>query len=237
MFARFLALSVHAFTASGLIFGFLALVATIEGQMGWAFFYLGMALIIDGIDGTFARAAKVKTHTPGVDGVTLDNVIDFFTYVIIPALMVWQWELVPLGWGTTTGCLILLAGGYTYAQAGMKAADNSFVGFPALWNLVVFYIVLLGLGPWAALGLILVCALLTAVPTPYIHPFRTPLFGQEWINWAMVAVWISAASVQAYQVFALGNPATASLPWFIALTVSSAYFALLSFAWPLLRQK
>ena len=94
-----MAYGVHLFTASGIIFAFLALAATVEGARFLAFVYLAIALFIDGIDGTLARAAQVKTRTPNVDGVTLDNVIDYVTYVTIPALMVWHWDLVPTGWG------------------------------------------------------------------------------------------------------------------------------------------
>ena len=89
------AYGVHLFTASGIIFAFLAMAATVEGDRFLAFLYLAIALFIDGIDGTLARAARVKDLTPNVDGTTLDNVIDYVTYVAIPALMVWHWGLVP----------------------------------------------------------------------------------------------------------------------------------------------
>ncbi len=231
------AIGVHLLTASGLVFGFLALLATIEGVQALAFLWLGLALLVDGIDGTLARWAQVKVHTPQVDGVTLDNVIDFFTYAIIPAAMIWQWGLVPAGWQAATGCLVVLAAGYTYAQAGMKAADHCFIGFPALWNVLVFALVLIDTGPWESLALIGLCAVLTLVPTPYIHPFRTPLYGQEWVNWVMALAWMTAALVLGVRVLHQGAVATDSGLWFAAFVISSCYFAALSFAWPLLPKR
>ena len=228
---------VHLFTASGLIFGFLALIATVEGAQAMAFLWLGLALLVDGLDGTLARWAQVKVHTPQVDGVTLDNVIDFFTYAIIPAAMIWQWGLVPAGWQTLAGCLVVLAAGYTYAQAGMKAADHCFIGFPALWNILVFALVLIDTRPWMALAAIGLCAILSLVPTPYIHPFRTPLYGWEWVNWVMALAWMAAALVLGIRVLHQGAVATDSGLWFAAFAISSAYFTALSCAWPLLPKK
>ena len=232
-FPVFAAACVHVFTASGLIFGFLALIATVEGAQGLAFLWLGLALLVDGIDGSLARWAQVRIYTPQIDGATLDNVIDFFTYAIIPALMIWQWGLAPAGLQTLAGCMVILAAGYTYAQTGMKAPDHCFVGFPALWNVLVFFLVLFDMGSWVSFGLISLCAGLTLVPTSYIHPLRTPLYGHEWINWVAALIWIVSAAVLGSWVLYLDGAVTDSKLWLTGLIASSCYFAGLSFAWPL----
>lgn len=225
MSARFLAILVHVFTASGLVFGFLSIIATIDKNISLAFLYLGITLVIDGIDGTLARAAKVKIYTPGVDGGALDFVIDYFTYVTIPAVMIWHWALVPAGFQTLAGALVLLAGSFTFAQVGMKAEDNSFIGFPALWNVVVFFVVLLSLSAWLSLFVIGAFLILTIVPTPYVHPFRTPLGGYEWLNWLNSALWTVSAAILGYQILHQGHNSSAAQPWFIVFIASSSYFA------------
>ncbi|MEM9493539.1 MAG: CDP-alcohol phosphatidyltransferase family protein, partial [Myxococcota bacterium] len=108
--------AVHAFTASGAVLGFLALIAIIEGDLRAVFLWLGLALFVDGIDGTLARRARVREVTPEVDGATLDNVIDYFNYVAVPAMMVYWFGLVPDGWATVTAATIMAVSCYTFAN-------------------------------------------------------------------------------------------------------------------------
>ena len=164
--------AVHAFTASGIVLGFLALVAILEGDRIAAFLWLGLALFVDGIDGTLARRARVREVTPQFDGATLDNVIDYFTYVVVPAMMIYWFDLVPPGWETTTAAGIMAVSLYTFANAGMKTSDYYFAGFPALWNLVVLYFHIMQTDPWVNLTVIAICGVLTFVPWKYVHPLR-----------------------------------------------------------------
>jgi phosphatidylcholine synthase len=164
--------AVHAFTASGIVLGFLALVAILEGDRIAAFLWLGLALFVDGIDGTLARRARVSEVTPQFDGATLDNVIDYFTYVVVPAMMVYWFDLVPAGWETATAAGIMAVSLYTFANAGMKTSDYYFAGFPALWNLVVLYFHIMQSDPWVNLSVIAICGVLTFVPWKYVHPLR-----------------------------------------------------------------
>ena len=164
--------AVHAFTASGIVLGFLALVAILEGDRIAAFLWLGLALFVDGIDGTLARRARVREVTPQFDGATLDNVIDYFTYVVVPAMMVYWFDLVPAGWETATAAGIMAVSLYTFANAGMKTSDYYFAGFPALWNLVVLYFHIMQSDPWINLTVIAICGVLTFVPWKYVHPLR-----------------------------------------------------------------
>ena len=52
--------AVHGFTASGIILGFLSVVAVLNNDQGAAFLWLGLALLVDGIDGTLARKVRVN---------------------------------------------------------------------------------------------------------------------------------------------------------------------------------
>ena len=81
--------AVHGFTGSGAVLGFLAIISILDNDLTGAFLWLGLALLIDGIDGTIARKIGVTDKTPNIDGSTIDNVIDYLNYVIIPALMVY----------------------------------------------------------------------------------------------------------------------------------------------------
>lgn len=164
--------AVHAFTATGTVLGFLSLVAIFENDKIAAFLWLGLALFVDGIDGTLARRARVSEVTPTFDGATLDNIIDYFTYAIIPALMIYWFGMVPAGLETYTAAGILAVSCYTFANTGVKTHDYYFSGFPALWNVLVLYFHVLQTDPWLNLGIILVCGVLTFIPWKYVHPLR-----------------------------------------------------------------
>lgn len=163
---------VHIFTASGIVWGFLAVVAIWRGNESLAFLWLGVALFVDGIDGALARKVRVSEVTPQVDGRTLDNVIDYFNYVAVPAMMIYWFNLVPEGWRTVTACAISIVSLYTFANNSVKSDDYYFVGFPAVWNLVVLYFVLLGTSLWLNLAVIAICLLLTPTHIHFVHPLR-----------------------------------------------------------------
>lgn len=170
--------AVHAFTASGIVMGFLAVVAILEGDKIAAFMWLGLALFVDGIDGTLARRVRVQEFTPQVDGATLDNVIDFFNYVAVPALMIYWFNVVPPGWETITAAGIMAVSCYTFSNVSIKTSDYYFVGFPALWNLPVLYFHVLQTDPWINLGVLGALAVLTFIPMKFVHPLRV----KEWRN-------------------------------------------------------
>jgi phosphatidylcholine synthase len=183
--------AVHAFTASGIVLGCLALMATLEGDRLAAFLWLGLALFVDGIDGTLARKARVREVIPQFDGGTLDNVIDYFNYVAVPAVMVYAFGLVPAGWETWTAAFIMAVSCYTFANVNMKTSDYYFEGFPALWNLVVLYLFVLQTGVWTNLVVIGVCGVLTFVPLKYVHPLRV----KDWraITLPMTVLWAATS--------------------------------------------
>ena len=118
--------AVHAFTTSGIVLGFLALLAILEGDLLSVFLWLGLALFVDGIDGTLARKARVSELTPHFDGATLDNVIDFFNYVAVPAMMIYWFNFVPEGWATAAAAAVMAVSCYTFANLNMKTHDYWF---------------------------------------------------------------------------------------------------------------
>ncbi len=160
----------HIFTASGLIFGFLGLIAILNGEQTFAFLFMGFALVIDGVDGTLARYVNVEEALPEVDGSTLDNVIDMFNYSILPVLMIYWFAMVPYNLVYLTCISILLASCYTFSDKNMKTTDYYFKGFSALWNLLVFFLFILDLGLWFNFGAICLCLILTFIPIKIIHP-------------------------------------------------------------------
>ncbi len=178
-----IAWSVHAFTTFGIVAGFLALVAVLKNDAFTAFVWLGVALFVDGVDGSLARKARVTEYTPNFDGASLDLVIDYFTYVAVPALMIYWFNMVPLNfifsgstWSLICAVIIMAVSCYTFANVGMKSSDYYFVGFPAIWNVVVLYFYLFGSGAIVNLISILALAVLTFVPVKFVHPLRVTLW-------------------------------------------------------------
>ena len=164
--------AVHGFTTSGIVLGFLSVVAILNNDRVAAFLWLGLALFIDGIDGTLARKAKVNENIPNIDGSILDIVIDYFTYVIIPALMIYWFGMVPKGWEVIICASILAASCYTFANINQKTKDYYFSGFPALWNIVVLYFYIINTHPLLNLIIIILLIILIFIPIKYVHPLR-----------------------------------------------------------------
>ncbi len=174
-----IAWAVHAFTTCGIIAGFLALVAVLKGDAVVAFMWLGVALFVDGIDGSLARKARVNEYTPNFDGASLDLVIDYFTYVAVPALMIYWFNMVPVPfyfaeetWSLIAAAVVMAVSCYTFANVGMKSEDYYFVGFPAIWNVVVLYFYVAGTGWLINLITVVTLAVLTFVPVKFVHPLR-----------------------------------------------------------------
>ena len=167
------ALFVHFFTATGAVFAMLAMLAATEAKWSLMFLWLVVAFAVDGIDGPLARRFDVKTHAPRFDGVLLDLIIDYLTYVFIPAFALFKSGLLP-GWtGWVVIIVITFASAMYFCDGQMKTKDNSFQGFPGCWNMVV--IVLFAIEPnfWIILILVLGLALAMFLPLKFVHPVRT----------------------------------------------------------------
>ena len=171
-FARAAAAAVHLFTALGAVCGLFAALAAFDGAWERMFAWLGGALVIDGIDGSFARLTRVEERLPRFSGERLDLVVDYVTYVFVPALALVRAGYLDGPAGLTLAAGILLSSLYHFSDLASKSDDYSFVGFPAVWNLVAFYIFALDLPHWAALAITAACVLLTFVPMHWAHPLR-----------------------------------------------------------------
>jgi phosphatidylcholine synthase len=164
---------VHLFTAMGVVCALMATRCVLLGAWEALFAWLAVALAIDTLDGTFARWVGVSERLPRFSGERLDLVIDYLTYVFIPALALLQAGFLPGSFGLVLACLILLSSLFHFSDTASKAADHSFVGFPAIWNVVAFYVFALDLQPTSTALLILGCVVLTFIPLKWVHPMRT----------------------------------------------------------------
>jgi len=169
---RAAAFAVHIFTACGAACALLALIAAVSADWPKMFVWLGVALVIDGVDGTFARRLRTAELLPRWSGDVLDLVVDFLTYVFVPAFAIADGGFWPEPGGVLAGIVIVTTGVLYFADRRMKTADNYFRGFPAVWNAVAFFMFVLRPGPWSAGALIVVPAVLTFVPIVFVHPFR-----------------------------------------------------------------
>ena len=206
---RWAAAAVHALTASGAVCGLFALLAAIERRPEVAFLWLGLALVIDGIDGYFARLVAVKAVLPRFSGEQLDLVVDYVTYVFVPAVMLVQADRLGPRWGVVLAAAILLSSLFHFSDTRSKTEDHSFVGFPAIWNIVVFYIFALGLGSVAASLLVIACVALTFVPLEWVHPLRVRRLRP--LTLAISAAWALAALSATLRGFPAATPEQAAL--------------------------
>jgi phosphatidylcholine synthase len=185
--------SVHAVTASGVILGLLALLAVLDGRPQVCLLWLGAALLVDGLDGTLARKFDVKVVLPHFDGSTLDLVIDYLTYVFIPAIFVYRFIPLPEYTLLLSVGVILLSSLFCFCNLNMKSKDNYFIGFPAAWNVVIVYLYLLDFAPWLSFVTILVLAGLTLTKMKFLHPFRVKQFMP--LNIGVTLLWMAACAL------------------------------------------
>lgn len=191
------AIFVHLFTATGAVFAMLAMLAAAEAKWSLMFLWLIVAFAVDGIDGPLARCYDVKQNAPRFDGVLLDLIIDYLTYVFIPAFALFKSGLLP-GWtGWVAIIIITFASAVYFCDSKMKTKDNSFSGFPGCWNMVV--IVLFALSPnfWVILTLVSLISLSMFLPLKFIHPVRTERWryvslpvALAWVFFAGWAAWV-----------------------------------------------
>ncbi|MBC7137562.1 MAG: CDP-alcohol phosphatidyltransferase family protein [Defluviimonas sp.] len=197
MTLRLKALFVHLLTATGAVLSMLAMLAAVEEKWSLMFLWLVVALVVDGVDGPLARRYQVKVNWPTYDGVLLDLIIDYLTYVFIPAYALFKSGILP-GWTGWIAIIVIVYGSVIYfADTRMKTKDNSFSGFPACWNMVV--LVLFALKPNFELTLAIVVALAVAMflNVKFIHPVRTDRWralslpmALAWTGFAGWAAWV-----------------------------------------------
>jgi phosphatidylcholine synthase len=168
--------AVHAYTASGAVVGFLALQAAFAHQARAAFLWMLLAVLIDATDGTLARAVEIKRVLPWFDGSKLDDIVDYFTFVIVPVVFLFHAGLLPASGTLFFVAAPLLASAYGFCQAAAKTPDFFFTGFPSYWNIAAFYCYVSHLPVWANGALVIILSVFVFIPIRYIYPTRTVPF-------------------------------------------------------------
>ena len=216
-----MAYGVHVFTALGAALGFLALEAVISGDLPKAFMWLAIALLVDAIDGPLARWLNVAETASRYDGATLDLVVDFITYVFVPAAMLLRGEVMGAPWGLVAGLMVMIGSALYFADTGMKTEDWWFKGFPAVWNVVLFYIVVFRPDTYLSLAIVLVLTAMMFLPVVFVHPVRV----RRWraLTMGVLALWCIAAAVT------LWSRLDPILPVKIVLLAGAVYFLGLGF--------
>ena len=182
-----IAWSIHLFTALGVICGFQALLSTLDKDFNAAVLWLALALFIDGVDGNLARKYKVKEILPNVDGSILDNIIDYFTYVLVPCVMLLWFDFLPKGIDLYLVFGVLICSCYTFSNNNLKTSDFYFSGFPALWNMLVLYLHILETSEIANVIIVVFLLVLTFIPIKFVHPFRVQKYKK--INLFLTFLW------------------------------------------------
>lgn len=199
MRTKTLAFSVHLLTGSGAALALMALVAATQANWRLMFGWLCIALVVDGIDGPLARKVDTKTHAANWDGTVLDLVIDYLTYVFIPAYALIYSDLLPAPWGLMAALMIALTAAVYFSDVRMKAVDNCFVGFPAVWQMPLLVFLVFSPPVWVTLGIIVALAAAQFTRVKFIHPIRT-------VRWrpfslAITVLWIILAGWSVWENF------------------------------------
>jgi phosphatidylcholine synthase len=163
---------VHALTASGAVLGVVALAQAHRGELVAAFWLLAAAMVVDAVDGTLARRARVTESAAGIDGALLDNLVDYLNYTVVPAFMLATAGLLPAGTGLAGAGLVVWVSALQFSQRDAKTSDHFFKGFPSCWNIVVFYFFVWNSPPLFNLAAVCALAGLVFVPIKYIYPSR-----------------------------------------------------------------
>ncbi|MGH0003094.1 CDP-alcohol phosphatidyltransferase family protein [Pseudovibrio ascidiaceicola] len=219
---------IHILTALGAPIALLALVAGANGNLPMMFFWLWVALVVDGLDGPLARKYDIQNRLPRWSGVILDLVIDYATYVFLPAFALYQSGLLSEFWGLLSGAVIVFTGAIYFADGNMKTESGGFLGFPGVWNMVIVVLVALQSPPWIIIGMVVLCSVLTFAPVEFVHPVRTV----KWrpLTLGILIVWSAALAVALYQDFVIEN-------WLFALiTATSLYLFCVGAAHQLFRK-
>jgi phosphatidylcholine synthase len=209
--ARVAAVLVHAYTAVGSVLALLMVHFSYQHDVETVLWLFLAAMVVDGTDGFLARHFRVREVLPSFDGALLDNVIDYITYAFAPMVLLWANGFLPAGFfGGVCAALPLLASCYQFCRSDAKTDDHFFLGFPSYWNIVAFYVVVVGFSPSTTAIILLVFTVLVFVPVKYLYPSRTvTLWG---LNMTLSVLWLVAFAAITAQ---LPDPE----PWLVVLSL------------------
>ena len=184
----------HLYTSVGVVIALLATAVTMAHNFRAAFLYLVLATIVDATDGVLARALRVKERLPYFDGALLDNLIDYLTYVFVPALIVWQAGLVPTAFPICAAMCVSSLYGFSITDAKGSEGHHHFTGFPSYWNIVVAYLYMLGMSQRTNAVVLAFLAVMVFVPLRYLYPSRMQRFQAPTIilgtMWGVLFAWM-----------------------------------------------
>lgn len=206
---RAAAFSVHIFTALGAGIGLLAMLEAVREHWAAMFAWLGLALVVDALDGPIARRFDVVRLQPNWSGEVLDLVVDFVTYVFVPAYAITASGLLLPVMAPLLGAGIVVSGALYFADRRMKTDDNHFRGFPALWNAAAFYLFLLHAQPWLSSLSVALLIVLTFVPIHVMHPVRVVRL--RGLTLSLMGIWSVLAIITLARDFEVSAPVTIGL--------------------------
>lgn len=186
---RFIGWLIHAFTASGAFVGLLALLAIYQHNLLFALWLMCATILIDAVDGMFARMVRIKEVVPEIDGALLDNIVDFFTYTLVPCFFLLVTDLLPTFCRVLCVMAITFSSAYQFTQIDAKTTDHFFKGFPSYWNIAVFYLFFWQMSSLTNVFILLFLAILSFVPIKYVYPSRLDyLTNNKWLRLCMAII-------------------------------------------------
>ncbi|MBK1698441.1 hypothetical protein CKO21_14425 [Rhodovibrio salinarum] len=224
--AQLRAWAIHLFTALGAVTGLISLIAVADGRPAAALVWLGIGMVIDGLDGPLARRYAIREVLPRVDGAILDHIIDYMTYAVIPAMFIYTFGFLPDGLNLLGAAVVMVTAQYCFANRDAKTSDNFFAGFPAAWNMIALCFYLLDLPEWFALAIVVLCAVLTFIPITFIHPFRVKALRP--LTLAITGAWSAVTLAAVLLQTPNGGLQTNHPILFWAFILLSAYFLVIS---------
>jgi phosphatidylcholine synthase len=224
-----MAWAVHGYTALGAAVGFVALQAAFDGDDRRTFICLALAFAIDASDGALARWVGVKHVLPWIDGTLLDSIVDYLTYVVVPVAIFARPGILPAGYESAS-LTVLIASAYGFCRTDAKGLiDHYFKGFPSYWNIMAFYMIVLGTSPQVNLFAMLTAVVLVFVPMRWLYPSR-----MEQGRMAIISLGFVWALMSLVLIAQLPEPsaalAWASLFYPVVYTAGSVVFHFRSYA-------
>jgi len=126
-FRRGMYLLPSALTAGNMFAGFFAIISTLNGWYDSAAIAIGIAVVLDGLDGRVAR----MTNATSDFGVQLDSLADVITFGIAPAILVYSWGLVEFGeFAGLSAFVFLICGAIRLARFNVQSKGDHFIGLP-----------------------------------------------------------------------------------------------------------